>query len=168
MTKKQTKKVVNMIEEVLSRVDPLHAAVMVLGGTAASCGVVPPITRLLQTFGGSGTDLIDLLTKPGFELITGFSPFVPGYKVYESATGYDIYTPGWQILLGIGTKNTDGTPTTQQQINAYTAKLGLWCSGAIEAAIMYALVSNPETFKELIKLPGKAIEGVGKLASLVK
>jgi len=162
MTKKQTKKVVNMIEEVLSKVDPLHAAVMVLGGTAASCGVVPPITRLLQTFGGSGTDLVDLLTKPGFELITGFSPFVPGYKIYES-TGYDIYTPGWQILLGIAPKNA-----TQQQINAYMAKLGLWCSGAIEAAIMYALVSNPETFKELIKLPGKAIEGVGKLASLVK
>ena len=129
------------LQQILGKLDPFQAAVMVLGGTAAACGVVPPMTRLLQTFGGSGQDLLDLLLTPGYKLLGKINWF----------------TPGWQQIA-----------ETQEHKEAADARLGLFCSGAIEAAIMYALVTNPETFKELMKLPGMAIQGVGKLASLVK
>lgn len=54
-------------------------------------------------------------------------------------------------------------PAPQTSVEDYVKVLGLFCSGAVEASIMYALVNNPETFKALIKMPGQAIEGLGKM-----
>jgi hypothetical protein len=124
------------VEEVIRRVDPLQAAVMVLGGTAAACGITPPMTALLDALTSSGPvkDIWHLITTPGYQLIG------------EWVTG---------------TPSSNPTELSHRQ-------LALFCSGAVEACIMYALVSNPETFKQILAIPGQAVQGIGKLASIIK
>jgi len=124
------------IEEVVGRVDPLHAAVMVLGGTAAACGIVPPMTALLDALTSTGPikDIWHLITTPGYQLIGEWVS---------------------------GTQSSNPKELERRQ-------LALFCSGAVEACIMYALVSNPETFKQVLAIPGQAVQGVGKLAALLK
>lgn len=127
------------IDEVLARVDPLQAAVMTLGGTAAACGITPPMTALLAALTGQGGavgDIWHLLTTPGYSLI--------------------------------GEWMTGPAPTTPTTGELQKRQLALFCSGAVEAAIMYQLVSNPETLKTVLAIPGQALQGVGKLASIIK
>jgi len=124
------------IDEVMARVDPLQAAVMVLGGTAAACGITPPMTALLDALTSTGPikDIWHLITTPGYQLIGEW---------------------------------VSGTQSSNPQ-ELQRRQLALFCSGAVEACIMYALVSNPETFKQLLAIPGQAVQGIGKLASIIK
>jgi len=136
--KAQTKK--DYVDEVLSRVDPLHAAVMILGGTAAAYGITPPMTALLMAFSGQGGPVGDL-----WHLIT---------------------TPGYQLLEEWHQKLWNEAPDPQRA-KGQARELAAFCAGAVEAAIMYALVSNPETLKTMLAIPGQAMTGVGKLASFI-
>jgi hypothetical protein len=138
------------IKDILEKIDPMEAAIMLLGGTAASNGVIPPLTRLLSSFTGSdlsksGSDIFSLLTTPGYTLLTGES----------------IFTPGWQSILNWLTPPVQ-IPQTEAQAKVQSARIGLFCSGAIEAMIMYKLVSNPETFKQLISIPGSMLSTFSK------
>jgi hypothetical protein len=151
------------IKAIIEKVDPMEAAIMVLGGTAASNGIVPPMTRLLQTFTGGGIPA-DLLKKQA-DLTK--SPMSQGWDLWSWITtpGWQLF--GWQFNQLPQQQVTPSTSPTQEQIEIASAKIGLFCSGAIEALIMYKLVSNPETFKALMQLPGKALTGVQGLAKVI-
>jgi len=121
-------------------VDPLHAAVMILGGTAAAFGITPPMTALLMAFSGTGGpfgDIWHLLLTPG------------GMLLEE-----------WHQMIW----NESPDPA---KAKGRAKELAAFCAGAVEAAIMYQLVSNPETLKTVLAIPGQAMQGIGKLASLV-
>lgn len=128
----------DLLRDRINALDPMQATVMLLGGTASACGIVPPMTQLLSLMNGQkGIDNWQLAgaISPPAAVIAGFLK--------------DVMDPNTQ---------TSVSPTEE------TLKiLGLFASGAVEAAIMYALVTNPETFKALISLPGQAMEGLGKL-----
>lgn len=117
------------LESFLRGVDPLHAAVMTMGGIAAASGLKPPLTQLLVALNSQAAgDLWHGLTTPGVTLIGE-----------------------WM----------SGKPTDEPEKRAEA--IAFFCAGAMEAAIMYQLVSNPETFKEMLKLPGQVMSTVGKI-----
>jgi len=118
------------VQSILRQVDPLHAAVMTMGGIASASGIVPPFTQLLMALSGKGElgDTWHLVSTPGYKLIGEW--------------------------LG-GSSPSDPAATA----NA----VALFCSGAVEAAIMYQLVSNPETLKQVLALPGQVMQGIGSI-----
>jgi hypothetical protein len=71
---------------------------------------------------------------------------------------HNISTPGYK-LLGEWMSGSDSTPDPELRNEA----VAYFCAGAMEAAIMYQLVSNPETFKELLKMPGQVMGGLGSI-----
>ena len=71
-----------------------------------------------------------------------------------------VSTPGYQL---IGEWLSGGGGDSQDVKDKRYEAIAYFCAGAVEAAIMYQLVSNPETFKQMIALPGKVVEGVGKI-----
>lgn len=159
------KEVSSTIDAIIDKLDPVQAAIMVLGGTAAACGIVPPMTQLLRVISGSNPagSLGDIL-------------FTPGYQQVSNATGIDIWklltTPGYQFDwsnlggqfgMGSGSAISPTKALTDEERKLRNQSIGLFCSGAVEAAIMYEFVRNPTTFTQLIKLPGEIAGGLGKL-----
>lgn len=131
------------IDSLLEKVDPLQGALMVLGGTAAVCGMVPPMTQLLKAVNSQFTGTIstwDILTKPGYQLVGD-----------------------WLNNLLNPSSQQSYTPLSDISHEDQVKMLGLFCSGAVEAAITWEFVHNPTTFTQLIKLPGEAMQGMGKL-----
>ena len=117
--------------KLMEGVDPMHVAVMTMGGIASASGLRGPFTQLLTALNSNAA--ADLW--------------------------HDINTPGYQLIgewLG-------GAPSTPDVKDKRYEAIAYFCAGAVEAAMMYQLVSNPETFKQMIALPGKVVEGVGKI-----
>ncbi len=141
------------IAAIFEKVDPMEAMIMILGGTAAVNGIVPPMTRLLMAFVGGETTSSDNVKKDiaAAQLLT--------------VAGIPLGIPGLIIqLFAIGSvEGMSGGSVSEADEKAQVAALGLFCSGAIEAMIMYKLVSNPEIMKALIALPGQVLQGAGKL-----
>lgn len=149
------------IAAIFEQVDPMEAMIMILGGTAAVNGIVPPLTRLLMTFVGGETTSSDNVKKDiaAAQLLTiaGIPLGIPGLIIQFLAIG------SAQAAMG-GWTQTSGT---EKEEKAQVAALGLFCSGAIEAMIMYKFVSNPEVMKAMIALPGQVLQGAGKLVPAV-
>ena len=160
----------NAIDGLIENLDPIQAAVMVLGGTAAACGIVPPLTAMLDLFSknsGSniptewgGTAQGNWINPDGsldfFTIIFGTNPpewakFLQGSSPGSAGIGASLLPSGF------------GKDLTAAQKRYMIRQLGLFCSGAIEAAIMFEFVKNPTTFTQLIKLPGEVVQGLGKL-----
>lgn len=158
---KDDKEKYGTIKDILENVDPMEAAIMILGGTAASCGITPPMTRLLLIFSGGNSSTNNVVKED----LTG--------AFLRSANGivgsiWDIISQPFGGLFGKLGTTSDSTPApTQGSVEANQAKLGLFCSGSIEAMIMYKLVSNPETFKALLQLPGQVLTGAEGLAKVI-
>jgi len=116
--------------------DPLLAAAMLLGGTAAASGVTPPLCRLLNLQGGSSSDL-DKLAETAIAFAGGI---VPGMLF----TGF---------LFGQSGSSTTAQPGAKE----YTA---MFCEGAVEVYLMSKLFGNPEFLKGIM---GAASSGLGLL-----
>lgn len=65
--------------------------------------------------------------------------------------------------MGSGSAISPTKALTDEERRLRNQSIGLFCSGAVEAAIMYEFVRNPTTFTQLIKLPGEIAGGLGKL-----
>jgi len=133
-----------ILDRFLSEVEPMVPVVGILGGTAAVCGVIPPFTRLLDTVaqgtGGSGIKLD--LERLGVLVV---NPYMGGPLLFFEA-----------LLGGLG--GEDGVPDTNK-----VAQVGLFCSGALEAMMMYNALKNPEIVTSLIKAPAEIIKGIGEI-----
>jgi hypothetical protein len=151
-----------ILANVLQKMDPMELTIMILGGTAAANGIVPPMTRLLLSFVGNDSTAATNIQK---DITSATGTLIGSYLV-------TFLTP-WLIpvssILGWGGKRSEyiqdplPLPATDDEKKQQSAAVGLFCSGAVEALIMYKLVSNPETFKALISLPGQVVQGVGSL-----
>lgn len=136
-SKKISGNVFAAVKDSVSRLDPMQSTIMLLGGSASACGIVPPMTQLLALMNGkSGKDVWDMAS---------------------------MLSPPLAIANFLSDMANPDTPTSLSPTEETMKILGLFCSGAVEACIMYSLVTNPATFKELITIPGKAIEGLGKM-----
>jgi len=124
------------LDKVLDKVDPLTVSVMLLGGTAAYCGVVPPLTQVLRAF-SDNSELGSILTEKGI------------------AQGGEGAGPiKWVLDYITGSKDEDSYKNPSKYLQA-----GLFCSGAVEAAILITLVKNPAALTAL----GEALKGVGEI-----
>lgn len=128
----------DVVKERISSLDAMQSTVMLLGGTASACGLVPPMTQLLAMFNG----------KSGADVWMGAGLALETHALSNFITN----------MFGKDEQQKE-TPPTEEMMKL----LGFFCSGAVEACIMYALVTNPETFKALIKIPGQAMEGLGSV-----
>jgi hypothetical protein len=137
-------------DELFSELDPIQAALMILGGTASVCGITPPMTQLLKAFGGDLSQASGILQEQG--IAYGGAGAGPIKWILDWYTSWSIFNPS--------APQVSGTAADRQ---AQLLQLGLFCSGAVEAAIMYEFVKNKETFNQLIKLPGEVAQGLGKL-----
>jgi len=149
-----------LISTIFEKVDPMEAMIMILGGTAAVNGIVPPLTRLLMTFVSGDSIASDNVKKDiaAAQLlsIAGIPLGIPGLFIQMLAMGVG------QNASGSGSWGS-GSSTATDADKAKIAALGLFCSGAIEAMIMYKFVSNPDVMKALIALPGQVLQGAGSL-----
>lgn len=119
-------------EALMKGVDPIHVAVMTMGGIASASGIKGPFTQLLIALNSTAAgDIWHSVTTPGYQLIA-------------------------EWLSG-------STPATPDVMDKRYEAIANFCAGAVEAAMMYQLVSNPETFKQMIALPGKVMDGIGKI-----
>lgn len=155
-----------LLSEILEKVDPMEAAIMILGGTAAANGIVPPFTRLLMGLeeGLSGTVFatgsvpavqkdINIAQTSVFGLIAASVTGIPWLLPISTLLGWgQVSSQGW---------NGNTTPASEIEKEGQVAALGLFCSGAVEAMIMYKLVSNPDVMKAIIALPGQVITAAG-------
>ena len=159
-----------ILSEILEKVDPMEAAIMILGGTAAANGIIPPFTRLLMGLeeGLSGSAFAAGSTPAVTKDLDVAQSSVFGL-IAASVTGIPWLLPlstllGWGRVSSSG--NNFGQTETASEIEkkGQTAAIGLFCSGAVEAIIMYKLVSNPDVMKALIALPGQVIRAAGNAA----
>ena len=163
------------LAEILEKIDPMEAAIMILGGTAAANGIVPPMTRLLialeEGIAGSAFSTTEPSVKKDISVaqnsLFGF--------LAASVTGIPWLLP-ISLLFGLGSTGGSGgsggggsnwEQTSDTEKKAQIAALGLFCSGAVEAMIMYKLVSNPDVMKALIALPGQVITAAGNAVPAV-
>jgi hypothetical protein len=130
------------LDRIFAEVDPNLILAGLLGGTATAGGVIPPFTRLMMTMGGSADDLNIL-----FEAV--------------KAGGYGYWGPGG-ILPGLfaiySGYSSDGSSEPKKPEPG-----ALFCSGALEAMLMYKAFSTPGLLEAVVKAPAEIIKGVGEI-----
>ena len=128
------------LDKLMEQGDPLLAAAMLMGGTAAASGLTPPLMRLMQATANADTgDFLD--------------------KAMIAASYAGGLVPG---LLYTGFK-LGGAGNTQTPEPGAQEKLACFCEGAVEVFLMSKLFSNPEFFK---LLGSAASQGAGLLKGL--
>lgn len=128
------------IDKLFEQGDPLLAAAMLLGGTAAASGLTPPLMRLMQATSNADTD--DFSDKAMIALSYA-GGLVPGL----------LYTG---FKLGGAGNASPPEPGAQE-------KVACFCEGAVEVFLMAKLFGNPEFMKGLM---GAASSGAGLLKTV--
>lgn len=111
---------------------------------------VDPMQATIMLLGGtaSASGIVPPMTKL-LEALNGNS---------VADTWHLVSTPGYQ-LIGEWLSGSSGVVSDPDKIKT----IGLFCSGAVEAAIMYQFVQEPEVKRAILALPGQAIQGIGKI-----
>lgn len=125
------------IDKLFEQGDPLLAAAMLLGGTAAATGIEPPLMRLIRATTGASNSDFDQLASVAAAFAGGL---VPGL-----------------VYLGTQLGGGGGDEQTKKDAKYYTA---CFAEGAVEVFLMAKLFSNPEFMKAVM---GAASQGAGLL-----
>ena len=137
-----------VIDKMFSEVNAAELLAGMMGGVAASGGVVPPFTRLLMMFGNTSgsmggsnlnADLVNL-----WAITT--NPVNAGMAF-------------WQLIFGGMTGSTTGTTPTQSEIT----QAALFASGFMEGMIMYNVMKNPTVLTTLIQQPAEIAKAIGEI-----
>lgn len=133
------------LDRIFAEVDPQIIIVGFLGGTAAAGGIVPPFTRLLS-------------------IVTSVTDTSADYQRLFEIGNVFAYGPGGLIpglfRLYIGEQQREGM---SYEDASSPARYALFCSGALEAMLMYKAFSNPEIMKSVLALPGDVLKGIGEI-----
>lgn len=128
----------SVVDAIFAKVEPIEAAAVVLGGTAAACGIVPPFTRMLMSMG-------DVKAEDMMKLIP-------------------IAIPGGLIGLTISQiLSQPDEPEQPSQKEAWKATTGLFCAGGLEALIVLRAASNPAFMTAAGNVAAASIEALGKM-----
>ena len=127
------------LDKLLQEGDPLLAAAMLMGGTAAAAGLTPPLMRLMKATANADLDDFDDMAKAAAAFAGGLVPglLFLGYK------------------LG-GSGEAPEEPGAKETVACF-------CEGAVEVYLMSKLFGNPEFMKMLM---GVAEKGAGLLGSV--
>lgn len=129
------------IDKVLAEIDPTLAAAMVLGGTAAVGGIVPPMTRLLTSLGNDAVKQ-DFVQAAGTIALNLPAPSLVGIL--------------WAAFAGRSSEDTT------EAAAAYTQS-ALFSAGAVEVFLMAKLFSNEAFMKGIMDA---ASSGLGMMKGL--
>ena len=129
------------LDKLMEEGDPLLAAAMLMGGTAAAAGLTPPLMRLMKA--SANADLKDF-----GDMATVAATFAGGLAPGLLFLGYKLGGAG----------DGSGTPET-----GFKETIACFCEGAVEVYLMSKLFGNPEFMKMLM---GAAEKGAGLLGSV--
>jgi len=130
----------------LDKLPPETSAAAILAGTAALAGFTPPFTRLLMMTGAaSGSSNKDY------------------HK--DFAHVFEVLSPQFLIINWLfGPSDSSSTSLTPPiPAEQLTYSIGLFAAAALEGAMMYNAMKNPEVLTTLIKAPAEILKGVGEI-----
>jgi len=129
----------------LDKLPPDVAAAAVLAGTAALAGFTPPFTRLLSmTSGLSGGE-----KDPMKDISDFWKVLSPGYAIID-----------WLV----GPEGSEYKPPDEPGAMDKTLRtVGLFCMAALEGAMMYNAMKNPDVLTTMIKAPAEILKGIGSI-----
>lgn len=129
------------LDKLLEQGDPLLAAAMIMGGTAAATGITPPLMRLMKATADADlddwTDYAKIAASYGGGLLPGL--LYTGFKLGGGGGSGPEPEPGWEETVAC------------------------FCEGAVEVFLMAKLFGNPEFMKGLM---GAASSGAGLLKTV--
>jgi len=145
-TIKEAQEARSLVDRLLSNLTSGEASIALLGGTAAMFGITPPFTRLLMmTSGAAGGD--PKTQEPPFW--DQWKIAVPMFTVFD-----------WLVKKPDGSYNPPPEGITKEDIGRAVA---LFCSGALEAVLMYRAMSSPEVVTTALKMPAELVKGIGEI-----
>lgn len=137
----------DIINKTFSEVNAAELLAGIMGGTAASGGVIPPFTRLLMMFGGSnGGNASDI----NADLVSLWA-----ITVNPVSAGMAL----WSFIFGGGLGGGSSTPPTKEEVT----KAALFASGFMEGMLMYNVMKNPTVLTTLIQQPAEIAKAIGEI-----
>jgi hypothetical protein len=134
---------VNMMDKLMSQVDPEVLLAGVLGAVATAGGITPPLTRMLQAFSlGNSVDLGSDITNAA------------------GNTWYDVAKWGSPLLYALGLTFGSSEVATAEDVKKQTVTRGLVAAGAMEGMMMMAFMKNPGSMQFLSGIVGTAAKVV--------
>jgi len=134
-----------IVRQWLDKLPPDTAAAAVLCGTASLAGFTPPFTRLLAMASSSSNAEKD----PGKDFSDFWKVISPGYALIDWLVGPE----GQEYSY----------PTDAETANKWFRSIGLFSMAALEGAIMYNAMKNPEVLTTMIKAPAEIMKGIGEI-----
>lgn len=152
-------KALDNLDKFIGELDPNLLLVGLLGGIAAYNGIIPPFTRLLMmTSQASGGVAAGNLIKSDWDkaalAITAAGPTVLTGGGFATVFG---------LLLKNQFKNEGMTATAARQKAAEISQNGMFCSGALEAMMMFKAMSQPGLLEAVVRAPAEMLKGVGEI-----
>lgn len=138
---KAKESVTDKLDKLMQEGDPLLAAAMLMGGTAAASGLTPPLMRLMKGAANADTKDFEDKVKIALSYLGGLGPGL-------------LYT-GFKIGGG-GSDSSDDPEGLKEYVACF-------CEGAVEVYLISKLFSNPEFFK---LLGSAASQGAGLLKTV--
>jgi len=129
----------DLLDRVLARVDPEVVAAGLLGALAASGGLTPPLTRLLQTIN----------TEADKDYTSLFNVIGPVFVYTQTQRLVDI-------LTGSGNEESGTTAGDAVKMRALIA------SGMMEGMLMMTFVKNKEALSSVVGIARSGIQAAGE------
>jgi hypothetical protein len=157
MTKKE--QWTESLDRFIGELDPNMILCGLMGGMAAYGGIIPPFTRILMTVASAsgGPMKVDAMIPDKDKLMIAAAALSPmGLLGGTGATLFGSLLKKQLMEQG----------TTEQMAETEANKIvatATFCSGALEAMLMYKAFSSPETMKAVIGMPGEILKGIGSI-----
>jgi len=152
-------KALDSLDKFIGELDPNLILVGLLGGLAAYGGIIPPFTRLLmmtsQASGGiSAGNLIKSDWDKAALAITAAGPTLLTGGGFGTVFG---------LLLKNQLQDQGMAPATAKQKAAEISQNAMFCSGALEAMMMFKAMSQPGLLEAVVRAPAEMLKGVGEI-----
>ena len=152
-TGKNAKEVVALLDK-FTEIDPMGAIVVTSAGIAGACGIRGPLTTIMTGLVGSvGSSSGSVSTNPLLLL----TPLGTPEAVFEGLN--------W-LTSTLNGKDNQPVNASDDEKKAVLQAIGGAAGNIVEAGIMYTLVRNPETLRQLFDITKEGVKGVAGLAKL--
>lgn len=158
-TRKEEMVSLEILDKFVTELDSNMLICGMLGGLAAYGGIIPPFTRLLmmtsQASGGiSAGNLIKSDWDKAYLAIGALGPGAITGGAFGSIFG---------LLLKDQFQKQGFTAQDAKTKAAEISHNAAFCSGALEAMLMYKAMSQPGLLEAVVKAPAEMLKGVGEI-----
>lgn len=156
---KNSEAMADILDKFTTEIDSNMLLCGLLGGLAAYGGIVPPFTRLLMmtSSAAGGVSAGNLIKSDWDKAYLAIGALGPG-----AITG-----GGFASVFGLLIKDQlqkDGySQVSAKQKAAEISQNAAFCSGALEAMLMYKAMSQPGLLEAVVKAPAEMLKGIGQI-----